>query len=81
MENPIKHGMIWGSTYFWKHPYVHAFGLCFVKKGIVSLDDATGNIHNVQSILPTGKGGVLLFYSPVGGVSFSLPMGWGSKFQ
>ena len=20
MENPIKHGMIWGYHYFWKHP-------------------------------------------------------------
>ena len=23
MENPIKHGMIWGYFYFWKHPYEH----------------------------------------------------------
>ena len=23
MENPIKHGMIWGAhPYFWKHPYI-----------------------------------------------------------
>ena len=22
MEKPIKHGMIWGYHYFWKHPYV-----------------------------------------------------------
>ena len=21
MEHPIKHGMIWGHHYFWKHPY------------------------------------------------------------
>ena len=21
MENPIKHGMIWGYHYFWKHPF------------------------------------------------------------
>ena len=21
MKNPIKHGMIWGYPYFWKHPY------------------------------------------------------------
>ena len=21
MENLIKHGMIWGYPYFWKHPY------------------------------------------------------------
>ena len=22
MENPIKHGMIWGYHYFWKHPFL-----------------------------------------------------------